>query len=135
MEKEVEFNIVYHKNENKIKKYLSNVPRSIDCINHNVIINRLTKNDHYQVDPSDEIINSFLVKSLQMSFNQRHGVESIYYTISSLDDEIINNIKNFVNKLSDDNIVFKLHVEKEENYSGVKDLFNNIIFFTEDEKA
>ena len=70
MEAIVEFNFIYSKDAVKVKSFLGNVPRNIECINYMDIFNKLTKNDFYQFEPSDAVVSSYLMKQLQTVFDR-----------------------------------------------------------------
>lgn len=131
MNNKIKFNFVYTKDTKLCKEYLNTVPRNIDCINYDKIVNKLTKNDYYQYDPTDDIINSYLIKQLNSIFNNKKNVEAIYYTIKSLDTVVINNVKKFVNSLTDEDIEYNLHIDSNENVNNIKIDFNSIIKFNQ----
>ncbi len=43
MEEHIEFNFIYSDDALRVKTFLGNVPRSIECINYMDIFNKLTK--------------------------------------------------------------------------------------------
>ena len=47
-----------------IKKYLNGIEEG-EKINYIDIVNKLTKNDYYQYEPSDAVVSSYLIKHLQ----------------------------------------------------------------------
>ena len=57
-EEHIEFNFIYSNDALRVKTFLGNVPRSIECINYMDIFNKLTKNDFYQYEPSDAVVSS-----------------------------------------------------------------------------
>jgi hypothetical protein len=127
MEEQIELNFVYSKDASKVKEFLGNIPRSIECINYMDIVNKLTKNDYYQFEPSDAVVSSYLIRQIQIAF-ERDTLRSLFYVLGSLDEQVINNIKEYVSTLTDKSITFNLyyssiHIENH-NY-----LFNDIIEF------
>jgi len=127
MEEHIELNFVYSKDASKVKEFLGNIPRSIECINYMDIVNKLTKNDYYQFEPSDAVVSSYLIRQIQIAF-ERDTLRSLFYVLGSLDEQVINNIKEYVSTLTDKSITFNLYYSSipTENYDH---LFNDIIEF------
>jgi hypothetical protein len=127
MEEQIELNFVYSKDASKVKEFLGNIPRSIECINYMDIVNKLTKNDYYQFEPSDAVVSSFLIRQIQIAF-ERDTLRSLFYVLGSLDEQVINNIKGYVSTLTDKSITFNLYYSSisVESYNH---LFNDIIEF------
>ena len=127
MEDQIELNFVYSKDASKVKEFLGNIPRSIECINYMDIVNKLTKNDYYQFEPSDAVVSSYLIRQIQIAF-ERDTLRSLFYVLGGLDEQVITNIQSYVSTLTDKNITFNLYYSSipTENYSH---LFNNIIEF------
>jgi hypothetical protein len=127
MEEQIELNFVYSKDASKVKEFLGNIPRSIECINYMDIVNKLTKNDYYQFEPSDAVVSSHLIRQIQIAF-ERDTLRSLFYVLGSLDETVINNVKEYVSTLTDRSIVFNLYYcsISTENYDH---LFNDIIEF------
>lgn len=128
MEEIIEFNFVYTRDAVKIKEFLGNIPRSIDCINYIDIVNKLTKNDYYQHEPSDEVVSSYLVKQLNLVFS-KDIVSSVYYVLGSLDKEVIINIQSFLLNLTSRDIKFNIYYTQDILIDDVKYLFNDLIVF------
>lgn len=127
MEEQIELNFVYSKDASKVKKFLGNLPRSIECINYMDIVNKLTKNDYYQFEPSDAVVSSYLIRQIQIAF-ERDTLRSLFYVLGSLDEQVINNIKGYVSTLTDKSITFNLYYSSisVESYNH---LFSDIIEF------
>jgi hypothetical protein len=123
----IELNFVYSKDAAKVKEFLGNIPRSIECINYMDIVNKLTKNDYYQFEPSDAVVSSYLIRQIQIAF-ERDTLRSLFYVLGGLDEHVINNIKEYVSTLTDKNITFNLYYSSisVENFNH---LFNDIIEF------
>ena len=81
------FNFVYAKDALSIKKYLNAIKEG-EKINYIDIVNKLTKNDYYQYEPSDAVVSSYLIKQLQSSV-ENIKVDKVYYVLSQLDKQII----------------------------------------------
>jgi len=128
MEEIIEFNFIYTHDAVKVKEFLGNVPRSIDCVNYIDIVNKLTKNDYYQYEPSDEVVSSYLVKQLQSVFN-KDSISSVYYVLSSLDYEVITNIQSFVLSITNKNINFNIYHTQNVSIGDKRKLFNDVILF------
>lgn len=127
MEEQIELNFVYSKDASKVKEFLGNIPRSIECINYMDIVNKLTKNDYYQFEPSDAVVSSYLIRQIQIAF-ERDTLRSLFYVLGGLDEQVINNIKGYVSTLTDKSITFNLYYSSisVESYNH---LFNDIIEF------
>lgn len=89
----IEFNFVYSKDSLSIRKFLKS--NGVEkYISYQDTFNRLTKNDFYAEEPCDIVVNSFLIKELEKHLTSEST--ALYYVISTLDEEIIHNIKYFV---------------------------------------
>ena len=108
MEEIIELNFVYSNDASKVKSFLGNVPRSIDCINYMDIVNKLTKNDYFQHEPSDAVVSSYLIRQIQSTF-ERDTLRSLFYVLSTLEPNVVNNIKLYVSSLTDKPLKFNLY--------------------------
>jgi len=126
MEGSIDFNFIYTSNVLKTKVFLSKIPRGIDCVNYIDIVNKLTKNDYYNFEPSDEVVSSFLVKQLYSIFN-KDSLTSVYYVLGSLDKVTISNIKFFIQSISNKEITFNMYCTPDISINGTSSLFNDII--------
>lgn len=127
MEETIEFNFIYTCDAVKVKQFLGNIPRSIDCINYIDIVNKLTKNDYYQYEPSDEVISSYLVKQLNSVF-AKDTVSSVYYVLGTIDTEVIHNIQSFIKNITNKKVIFNIYHTSDISINK-KELFNDIIVF------
>ena len=94
----IEFNFVYSKDSLSIRKFLKT--NDVDkYISYQDTFNRLTKNDFYAEEPCDIVVNSFLIKELEKHLNSENP--ALYYVISNLDEDVICNIKHFVEDYKD----------------------------------
>ena len=107
METNIEFNFIYSKDAVKVKSFLGNVPRNIECINYMDIFNKLTKNDFYQFEPSDAVVSSYLMKQLQTVFD-RNAV-SIFYVLGNLNEPTVTGIKTYVESLTNNDITYNIY--------------------------
>ena len=122
------FNFVYCKDAITIKKYLNEL-KDAECINYIDIVNKLTKNDYYQYEPSDAVVSSYLIKQLQSALENVNTTD-VFYVLSELDDEIINNIKEHVEAWSIKPIKeYTIHHTKDINLNGVTGLFDSTKVF------
>lgn len=124
MEGTVEFNFIYSCEAVKVKEFIGTIPRNIDYVNYIDIVNKLTKNDYYQHEPSDEVISSFLVKQLHSIFDK--DVDSVFYVLGDLDDITVTNIMSFVESICDKEFKYNLYHYKETNIKGFEYLFKEI---------
>jgi len=117
------FNFVYCKDAITIKRYLNEL-NDAECINYIDIVNKLTKNDYYQYEPSDAVISSYLIKQLQ-SVLENAKTTDVFYVLSELDETIINNIKAYVEAWSIKPIKeYNIHYTTDINLNGVTRLFD-----------
>jgi len=122
------FNFVYCKDAMTIKRYLNGL-KDAECINYIDIVNKLTKNDYYQYEPSDAVVSSYLIKQLQ-SVLENVNTTDIFYVLSELDDTIINNIKEYVEAWSVKPIKeYSIYHTTDINLNGVTGLFDSIKVF------
>tara|TARA_R110000803_G_scaffold29588_2_gene67357 strand:+ start:43 stop:432 length:390 start_codon:yes stop_codon:yes gene_type:complete len=128
MEAIIEFNFIYSKDAIKVKSYLGNVPRNIECINYMDIFNKLTKNDFYQFEPSDAVVSSYLMKQLQTVLD-RSTTTSIFYVLGNLDELTIKGIKTYVESLTPNEIKYNIYHSPDINVNGSAKLFENVVEF------
>lgn len=115
------FNFVYSKDSLALRKVLSDLSSDC-CISYQDIFNKLTKNDVYATEPADIVVNSFLIKKLEKELISEH--KNLYYIISNLENEVIENVKHFVKDYI--KAEFFLYIVNDENLSC--DLFNEIYY-------
>ena len=128
MEEHIEFNFIYSSDALRVKTFLGNVPRSIECINYMDIFNKLTKNDFYQYEPSDAVVSSYLMRQLQNAIG-RNTSTTIFYVLGSLTTETVDGIKDYVSSLSDKPITYKIYHSPDIIVNGAAELFDDIIEF------
>ena len=121
------FNFVYSKDALTIKKYLNTLDEG-EKINYIDIVNKLTKNDYYQYEPSDAVVSSYLIKHLQTAV-ENTKVNTVYYVLSQLDKQIITNIKEYVVKWAGRSVLFNVHYTEDINLNGTTDLFEGTQIF------
>jgi hypothetical protein len=117
------FNFVYSRDAITIKKYLSE-RESGECINYIDIVNKLTKNDYYQYEPSDVVVSSYLIKQLQTVL-ENVNTSTVFYVLSELDEVIITNIKEYVEAWSvKRKKKYNIHHTEDISLNGVTNLFD-----------
>ena len=117
----MKFNFVYSKDSLALRKVLSDLSSDC-CISYQDIFNKLTKNDVYSTEPADIVVNSFLIKKLEKELISEH--QNLYYIISNLENEVIENVKHFVKDYIE--AEFFLYIVNEEDLSC--DLFDEIYY-------
>lgn len=117
----MKFNFVYSKDSLALRKVLSDLSSDC-CISYQDIFNKLTKNDVYSTEPADVVVNSFLIKKLEKELIGEH--QNLYYIISNLENEVIENVKHFVKDYAE--AEFFLYIVNEEDLSC--DLFDEIYY-------
>jgi len=121
------FNFVYSRDAITIKKYLNAIEEG-ECINYIDIVNKLTKNDYYQYEPSDAVVSSYLIKQLQTALENVTTLQ-VFYVLSELDEEIINNIKENVEGWVTKPITYNIHHTSDINLNGTTSLFTDTKLF------
>ena len=127
-EEHIEFNFIYSNDALRVKTFLGNVPRSMECINYMDIFNKLTKNDYYQYEPSDEVVSSYLMRQLQNVIG-RNSSATIFYVLGTLDTETVGGIQSYVSSLSNKPITYKIYHSPDIIVNGTAELFDDIIEF------
>jgi len=127
METNIEFNFIYSKDAVKVKSFLGNVTRNIECINYMDIFKKKKKNDFYQFEPSDAVVSSYLMKQLQTVFD-RNAV-SIFYVLGNLNEHTVTGIKSYVESLTNNDITYNIYHSPDINVNGSAKLFKNVIEF------
>jgi len=131
MEKDLEFYFVYSNDAVKIKSFIDNVPRNIECINYIDIYNKLAKNDYFQSEPSDVVVSSYLMRQLQTVIS-RNSTQNIYYVLGSIDKNVVNGIQSYIKTLTSRNVEFKIYHTPEVQLTSVGRLFSEVIEFEVD---
>jgi len=131
MEKDLEFYFVYSNDAVKIKSFIDNVPRNIECINYIDIYNKLAKNDYFQSEPSDAVVSSYLMRQLQTVIS-RNSTQNIYYVLGSIDKNVVNGIQSYIKTLTSRNVEFKIFHTPEVQLTSVGRLFSEVIEFEVD---
>ena len=121
------FNFVYSKDALSIKKYLNTIEEG-EKINYIDIVNKLTKNDYYQFEPSDAVVSSYLIKHLQSAV-ENVKVDEVYYVLSQLDKQIITNIQEYVIQWANRLVQFNVHYTEDINLNGTTELFEGTQIF------
>lgn len=105
---QLEFSFIYSKDAVKVKAFVGEIPRSIECINYMDIYNKLSKNDYLQAEPSDAVVSSYLMRQLQTSLS-KSTTSSIYYVLSDLSNNTVNGIRCYVESLTTRKINYKIY--------------------------
>jgi hypothetical protein len=128
MENILEFSFVYSKDAAKIKGFLDSIPRSIECISYIEIYNKLSKNDYLQSEPSDAVVSTYLMKSLQSSLS-KSTVRSIFYVLGDIDSFTIKDIQSYIETLTDKKVHYKLYYTPNPNINKINFLFKETVEF------
>ena len=113
MERAIKFNFVYSNCALQIKEFLSNVPKKAECINYIEILNKLTRNDYMQEEPSDVVVASYLIKQINSTMS-KHDLSEVYYVLNNIDQETLQNVKNHVMNLTHLEINFGIYTLSEQ---------------------
>lgn len=125
---QLEFSFIYSKDAVKVKAFVGEIPRSIECINYMDIYNKLSKNDYLQSEPSDAVVSSYLMRQLQVSLS-KNTTCSIYYVLSNLTLETIDGIKYYIESLTLRKLNYKIYHTPDVDISEFSFLFNESVEF------
>lgn len=123
----IEFNCVFAKDALTVRKFLRTV-KGDDIINYMEITNKLTKNDIYSEEPSDMVVNSYIVKHLEKSMLEKEN-KKFYFVLSEMDITIIKNLQDHIDSLCalcDESATYNLHIKEKENYKNIHRLFEKV---------
>jgi len=120
-------NFVYSACEKSIKDFLRKIPDTAEYISYLEIYNKLSKNDFYQCDPSDEVITSYLIKQLNHLLSK--NVSNLYYVISTIDKETLIKIQSFISSMSNSKVIFNIYHSPSSYLNGTSKLFNSSFIF------
>jgi len=99
MEARIEFILVWAKCAMTIKEVLDQAPRHAECINYIDVLNKMTRTDYMQAEPSDAVVSSHLMRQLNSALS-RSTTKTIYYVVSSTDSETLSGIMQYVQETS-----------------------------------
>ena len=99
-ERPIDFSFVYSKCAIQVKDFLDQVPKKAECSSYIEVLNKLTRNDYMQEEPSDEVVASYLIKQIS-SILSKKDVELVYYVLSSKDQETINSVIDYAGAVTD----------------------------------
>ena len=128
MEEQVVINFVYSKDALRVKTFLGSVPRNIECINYMDIFNKLTKNDYFQIEPTDEVVSSYLMRQLQTALG-RNTTGTIFYVLGHLDETTVNGIKSYIESLTPKSLIYNIYHTPDINVNGTASLFVDQVEF------
>jgi len=66
-----------------------------ECISYIEVLNKLTRNDYMQEEPSDEVVASYLIKQINAVMAKK-DLSLVYYVLSSKDQDTIESITNYI---------------------------------------
>ena len=94
-ERPIEFNFIYSQCAIAISEFLDRVPKMAECISYIEVLNKLTRNDYMQEEPSDEVVASYLIKQINAVMAKK-DLSLVYYVLSSKDQDTIESITNYI---------------------------------------
>jgi hypothetical protein len=127
MEEILEINFIYSEEKSKLKTFLNNVPKDIECINYIDIYDKLAKNDYYDYEPSDAVVSTYIIREIQYVIDKNH--KEVYYVLGCLEKDNIQNIQNYIKSLTDKDIIFNIYYSSDINLNGSSKLFKDLIQF------
>lgn len=109
----LEFNCVYSRDAISIKKFFKRNEKH-PCINYMDVFNKLYKNDLFNDEPSDIIVSAFIQNKIEEVFSKLEETSSIFYAVSSLDPEMLCNLKSKIQSIYPHRMHFNLYVPKKD---------------------
>lgn len=103
----ININCVYDENYENIEKFL-NTKKDLDYINYFEIYTKLEKNDIYSKKPSDIIISTYIYKQFEKLLIEKNS-KDIFYVLKNVDDEVFENLGNFIKEFTNDKIKINLY--------------------------
>lgn len=128
---QLEFSFIYSKDAIKVKAFVGKIPKSIECINYMDIYNKLSKNDYLQVEPSDAVVSSYLMRQLQVALS-KSTTFSIYYVLSDLSTGTVDSIRCYVESLTTRKIDYKIYHTPEVSVKALLFPFSETVEFEVD---
>ena len=131
----IKFNCVYAPHALTIRRFLKTV-KCDEIVNYMEIINKLTKNDIYAQEPSDMVVNSYILKYIEKSIIKTKN-ETFFYVMSSLDEDVINNLQFHIINIAkeiDEKAEFYVHIKDKDTYQSIHHLFTEVYEITEIKK-
>lgn len=111
MEKGIEFTLVWAECALTIKKVLNQTPRHVECISYIDVLNKMTRTDYMQAEPSDAVVSSQLIRQLNSALS-RSTTKSIYYVVSSIDDETLLGVMQYAQEASNRHLMWRIMIPK-----------------------
>lgn len=108
------------------------------AVSYSDINNRLMKSDPYNEEPSDVIISLYIRKLIKRSLASKINAEgtsfSIAYLFTTLDQNSVDSLYNFMSDLLDEDFNMNLTVINRSDFpkQGVLSKFNNVKFIDND---
>jgi len=108
-ERSIEFNFVYSQCAISVNKFLDRVPKMAECINYIEVLNKLTRNDYMQEEPSDEVIASYLIKQINTVMAKKE-LSLVYYVLSNKDRVTIESITNYIKQATHRPVNYSIYI-------------------------
>ncbi len=95
-------------------------------------MNKLSKRDVYNEEPSDDIVAFHVFSSLRESLSLVQDSENLFYVLSSTETEIMENLKELIEEIYQNEFIFNLYIHEGETPEN--DLvFDNILYYKNEE--
>ena len=108
-ERSIEFNFVYSQCAISVNKFLDRVQKMAECINYIEVLNKLTRNDYMQEEPSDEVIASYLIKQINTVMAKKE-LSLVYYVLSNKDRGTIESITNYITQATHRPVNYSIYI-------------------------
>lgn len=109
MEKGIEFTFVWAECALAVKEVLNQAPRHAECISYIEVLNKMTRTDYMQAEPSDAVVSSQLIRQLNSALS-KSTTKSIYYVVSSIDDETLLGVMQYVQEASNQRLMWRIMI-------------------------
>jgi hypothetical protein len=124
------FNCVYSKDAVNINLFLREQEGHV--VSYIDIMNKLSKRDVYNEEPSDDIVAFHVFSSLRESLSLVQDSENLFYVLSSTETEIMENLKELIEEIYQNEFIFNLYIHEGETPEN--DLvFDNILYYKNEE--
>ena len=104
----IEFNFVYSQCAISVNKFLDRIPKMAECISYIEVLNKLTRNDYMQEEPSDEVVASYLIKQINTVMTKKN-LSLVYYVLSSKDQDTLESIMNYITQATHRQINYSIY--------------------------
>lgn len=117
-------NFIYSRNKLDFKKYSKTVDYT-DVISYYDIITKLIKNDKNNERPSEQVINTYLIRKIEKSVS-READSIILYAISEIEYNMIVSICELIQSYTNIDIIFNFKIINHKKFNISDDELNEL---------